>query len=53
MTSNRVVALLSLAGSGLAVTYVHSPSFRYLVSPGSLRELDVRLNLGQMRGGGP
>lgn len=42
MTSNRVVALLSLAVSGLAVTYVHSPSFRYLASAGLFRELDVR-----------
>jgi DNA-binding transcriptional LysR family regulator len=42
MTSNSFVALLSLAVSGLGVTYVHSPSFRYLVSARLLRELDVR-----------
>lgn len=42
MTSNSVVALLSLAVSGLGVTYVQSPSFRHLVSAGLLQELDVR-----------
>jgi DNA-binding transcriptional LysR family regulator len=42
MMSNSFVALLSLAVSGLGVTYVPSPSFRYLVSARLLRELDIR-----------
>jgi DNA-binding transcriptional LysR family regulator len=42
MTSNRVVALLSLAVSGLGVTNAHSPSLCDLVSARLLRELDVR-----------
>lgn len=45
MTSNSVVALLSLAVSGLGVTYVQSPSFRHLVSAGLLQQLDVRPGL--------
>lgn len=41
MKSNSIVALLSLAISGLGVTYVQSPSFRHLVSAGLLQELNV------------
>lgn len=42
MTSNSVVPLLSLAVSGVGITYVQSPSFRHLISAGLLQELDVQ-----------
>lgn len=39
--SNSVVALVSLAASGLGVTYLQVPSFSHLVDSGLLVELDV------------
>jgi DNA-binding transcriptional LysR family regulator len=49
MTSNSIVALLSLAISGLGITYVQSPSFRHLVTAGLLQELDVKPALPRLQ----
>lgn len=49
MTSNSIVALLSLAISGLGITYVQAPSFRHLVTAGLLQELDVEPALPRLQ----
>ena len=48
LMSNSVVALVSLAVSGLGITYLQTPSFSHLVEMGLLVELDVHPKLPEL-----